>query len=155
MFDASAFLNATFSEANSTEIKPVPAGEYVGIIEPLNDKSFSSGVSQKTGKPWARIDLYVRVDGDDRIKQVTGLDTKAISYRIMLDLTENGGLDFGEGRNITLGRLRKATGLNTPKQDFSFSQFAGKAVKIQVTQRPDPNDPSKIYNDVAAVAPAY
>lgn len=150
MFDASAFLNATFSDANSTEIKPAPAGEYVGVIEPLNEKSFSSGVSQKTGKPWARLDLYVKVEGDQRIKAATGLDAKAIKAGIMLDLTENGGIDFSEGRNVTLGRLRKATGLNTPGQPFSFQMFAGKPVKIQVTQRIDPVDASKVYNDVAA-----
>jgi len=153
MFDAASFLNATFSEVNSTQIKPAPEGDYIGQIEPVTSESFKSGISAK-GNAWARLDLAVVVEGNPAIKAATGLDKKTIRAGVMLDLTPSGGLDFSEGKNVALGRLRKATGLNNPGQPFAFSMFGGKMVKISVKHRFDPEDSSKVYEDVKAFLPA-
>jgi hypothetical protein len=67
----------------------------------------------------------------------------------MLDLNESGtGMDTGKGKNVTLGRLREALGLNQPGTPFSFRQLIGRAAKISVTQRVDGD---QIYNDVKGV----
>lgn len=152
MFDASSFLNATFNEANSTRIKPAPEGEYIGQIQPIVAENIKSGTSQK-GNLWTRLDVQVEVTGDQRIADACGLEKKVIRGGIMLDLTPSGGLDFSEGKNIGLGRLRAATGLNQPGQPFSFSMFGGKMVKIIVSHRPDPKDPSIIYEDIKGFLP--
>lgn len=152
MFDANSFINATFSDANSTAIKPAPEGEYVGQIQPVTADSIKSGVSAK-GNQWARLDLIVEVQGDQRIKDACGLDKKNIRAGVMLDLTDSGGLAMGEGKNVTLGRLRASTGLNVPGQPFSFNMFGGKMVKIAVKHRADNNDPSIVYEDVRGFLP--
>lgn len=152
MFNASQFLQSTFNEANSTQIKPAPEGDYVGQIQPITEDSFKSGTSQK-GNNWARLDLNVVVEGNPEIKAATGLDKKTIRAGVMLDLTPSGGLDFSEGRNITLGRLRAAVGLNQPGAPFSFAALGGKLVKISVKHRADPDDASKVYEDVRGFFP--
>lgn len=152
MFDANQFLAATFNEASATELKPAPEGEYIGTIQPVTSESFKSGVSA-AGNAWARLDLIVQVENDLTIKAATGMDKKNIRAGVMLDMTPNGGLDFSEGRNITLGRLRKAVGLNAPGQPFSFQMLSGKVVKISVKHRLDKDDASKVYEDVKAFLP--
>lgn len=153
MFNAEQFMQSTYNEANSTRLKPVPPGEYVGVIEPIDAKNFSSGISQKTGEPWARLDVYIEC-ADQRIQDACGVPSRRIKAGIMLDMTPSGGLDMSEGKNITLGRLREAVGLNKPGQPFSFPQLGGKLVKISVQHRPDPKDASIIYEDVKAFFPA-
>jgi hypothetical protein len=153
MFNAQQFLQTAVNEANSTRLKPAPAGEYIGIIQPIVEDSFKSGTSPKTNEVWARLDLKVEVSGDPRIKEACGLPSKAIRAGIMLDLTDAGGLDMSEGSNITLGRLREATGLNRPGQPFSFNDLGGKLVKISVTHRPDQKDASIVYEDVKGFFP--
>lgn len=151
MFDAQSFINSTLTDANSTRLKPAPVGEYTGVIQPIDSNSFASG--DKDGKPWARMNVLVEVTGDPRIKEALGLDTKVIRGSIMLDVTPAGTLDMGEGRNISLGRLREATGLNVPGQPFSPTMLGGKVVKIVVAHRPDKNDPELVYEDIKAFLP--
>lgn len=152
-FDPNAFLNATFNDSNDTKYVLTPVGDYLGQIEPLDDKSFEVG--EKDGKQWARLNLRITVHGDERIKTATGLDKRTLRGQIFLDLTPAGGLDFGPGRNIQLGRVREAVGLNIPGQPFAFNMLGGKMVKFSVGHRVDPKDASKIYEDVKAYFPAY
>jgi hypothetical protein len=152
MFDASQFLNATFTEANSTRITPAPEGEYIGQILPITAESIKSGTSAK-GNSWARLDVVVEVQNDPRIKEACGMETKRIRGGIMLDLTESGGIALGEGKNIALGRLRAATGLNNPGQPFSFQMLGGRMVRIKVAHRADQNDPTLVYEDVKVFFP--
>ncbi len=154
MFDAASFLQSTFNEANSTLIKPAPEGEYVGQIQPVTEQSFKSGTSAK-GNAWARLDIIVEVTGDPQIKEHCGMDKKNIRAGIMLDLTDSGGLAMGEGKNVQLGRLRNATGLNIPGQPFAFTSFGGKMVKISVKHRADEKDPTLVYEDVRGFLPAF
>jgi hypothetical protein len=53
----------------------------------------------------------------------------------MLDLTEEGMLATGKGRNVLLGRLREATGLNQSGEPFAFPMLTGRPAKVQVAHR--------------------
>jgi hypothetical protein len=66
----------------------------------------------------------------------------------MLDINDAGNLDMSKGRNVQLGRLREALGLNTPGQAFSFQMIPGRAAKILVKQRVEGED---IFADVKGV----
>jgi hypothetical protein len=70
---------------------------------------------------------------------------------IMLDLTPDGGVDTTEGKNVPLGRLRAAVGLNDPSVEFAFNQLPGRMAKVKVSQRPDDRDPEIVYAQVDAV----
>lgn len=144
-FDPEAFLSAQFDEANDTVMQPVPAGEYTAIIESVSTRQWNSRDGSKSG---VALDVKYNID-DAAVKEALGRSKITVTQGIMLDLTENGGLDFGKGRNISLGRLREATGLNTPGKPFAFRQLEGQPVKITVSHRVVED---QIYADVKGVA---
>jgi hypothetical protein len=145
-FDPSAFLNATITEANSTVTTPCPEGEFFAIID--GEPKINQWQSRDGSKSGLRLDLTWSTD-DDAACSVTGRKPTKIRQGIMLDLTENGGLDMGRGKNVSLGRLREATGLNVPGQPFSFSMLQGKAAKVSVGHRIVED---RIYDEVKGVA---
>jgi hypothetical protein len=148
-FDADAFQNAIFNEANSTKTVPWTPGTYTGTI---TKQEIKSGTVQKQGanynKPWAGLSVTVQVD-----KQFLpeGASPNA-NGMVMLDLTDSGGLDMSKGRNIGLGRLRDAAGCNEPGQAFQFSMLEGRTVKVTTGLRVDQNDANIQYTEIKAFA---
>jgi hypothetical protein len=130
-FDPNAFLNATIEEANSTEMTPVPEGEYLAIADKV------------TVVPWQKKDgsdsglkLQIIWDiQDENVKALLERSKITVRQDQMLDLTETGGLALGKGQNVGLGRLRTAVGLNEPGQPFSFAMIQGQVAKVLVKHR--------------------
>jgi hypothetical protein len=148
-FDAEAFQNSIITDANSTQTIPWPPGTYVGTIKKVEVKS---GTVKKDGpnfgKPWAGLTVSVEVD---RSALPEGASPNG-SGMVMLDLTDSGGLDASKGRNIGLGRLREAAGLNTPGQAFQFGMLEGRTVKVSTGLRADNNNPEIQYTEIKAYA---
>ena len=145
MFDAQSFLDSTVSGANDTKIIPVPIGEYMGIIDKVSPRQWQSKDGTQTG---IALDIVWLVE-DSGVKQLLGRETVTVKQGIMLDLTPQGGLDLGSGKNVGLGRLREAVGKNEPGQAFAFSMLPGLSAKISVTHRPYNDD---TFAEVKAVA---
>lgn len=143
-FDAEAFQNAVVNEASSTHTIPWPQGEYTGTIKKAEIRSGTISRGDRAGQPWAGLSVQVEVD---RSFLPEGVSSVA-SGMIMLDLTDAGGLDMRPGRNVNLGRLREATGLNTPGQPFSFPMLEGRTVKITTGIRTDKDDPDLQYTEI-------
>lgn len=146
MFNPEEFLQSTFTESNDTVFEPIPAGEYFATIESLKA---SSDVGEG-GNPWTRLDLTWSL-ADPALAERLGRTKLTVRQGIMLDITDAGGLDMGKGRNISLGRLRDALGLNVPGESFSFLMLTGRSAKVNVTQR---IYKGKVFNDVKDVARA-
>lgn len=146
-FNPAEFMNQVATNANDTRVTPCPEGEYVGI---LGEPKLDERTSQKTGETYLQLTIPVIVD-DPEAKRATGRDPLTVRWQSFIDRTENGGLDFGQGKNIRLGRLREATGLNKPGEPFSISKFQGKMVKISVKHRLDPTDSENVYDEVSKV----
>lgn len=146
MFDPSTFLNATLTDANSTQVLPIPEGEYTAVIS--GDPEFRN-VQRKDGTG-VIVFLDLKWDIQDP-NLAAALDRKQVMARqsLILDTTETGGLDMGKGKNTGLGRLREAVGMNTPGQPFSFRDLPGKMAKVKVQHRVDGD---KIFDEVRAVA---
>lgn len=148
MFNPDEFLDIQVTDSNSTQTIPVPVGEFTGIVD---------GESIKV-KPWQRkddpsvgglkLELTWLID-DQSVKDALDRDKVTVKQQIMLDLTDSGGLDMGKGKNVGLGRLREATGLNTPGQPFSFTMLAGRIAKVKIEHRIDGEN---IYAEVKGVA---
>lgn len=146
-FDPKLLLDAQTVEANSTVRVPVPAQEHVAVITGVDIRS-----GNKDGKDWHFLDVTYEID-DPAVKQLLGRDKVALTQGIGLDFSPTGGLDYSKGRNVNLGRLREATGLNTPGQPFAFRMFVGKPVKILVTHSPSTRpgaQPGDVFENVAA-----
>lgn len=140
VFNADSFLQSTITAVNATSRPPIPAGEYNGIIK---------SVAIRTPKTSVILDINWIVD-DESVRKATGVAEPVVRQSIFLDINEQGQLDTSETANLQLGRLRAAVGQNTSAA-WAPSRLEGAMAKISVTQRPNDNDPSIIYNDVKSV----
>jgi hypothetical protein len=147
MFDADSFLNSVVTGANSTKVVPCPIGEYPLVAEKISARQWQTADGTKTG---VALDITWNVE-DDQVKATVGRDVVAVRQGIMLDLAPDGSLDMGEGKNVGLGRLRQAIGLNDPSVEFAFNQIPGRMAKGKISHRPDNRDPEIIYAQVDAV----
>ncbi len=144
-FDPQAFLDSSVTEANDTKIIPVPQGEYVGVIDKVTPRPWTSKDGTSSG---IAIDILWLVEDQD-VKTFLDRDIVTCKQGIMLDMLPSGALDMGKGKNIGLGRLRDAVGLNTPGQPFSFQQLPGMMAKITVKHRLVDED---VFAEVKSVA---
>lgn len=132
VFDPSTFAQMVFTESNSTESVPIPAGEWRFTIAKVELAAWSSKDRTKAG-----LKLVCTLETEDpEIAQVTGRPKNSVKDEIMLDLTPEGGLDFGKGMNVRLGRLRAATNLNAPGQPFSFDMLMGREATYLIAHEP-------------------
>lgn len=147
MFDPDTFMQSATSEAGSTKFEPLPAGEYMGIIEDVA-KPRAAGervVMDVTFK-------LMNVPAD--VAAAQGKTTFTVRKGYFLDLTQNNALDMGKGKNIDLNRLREAVGQNTAGKPWKPIDLKGAGpVKLQVSLRPDKNSDA-VYNDVKSVGKA-
>lgn len=127
-FDPESFKHVEIDESMDTEIIPPDEGVYMASIDRWN---IIGGTSQK-GNDWARLDITWELDDADGTQQAkTGRDKITARQSIFLDLTDQGAIDTGKGRNVQLGRLRSALGLNEGK--FSFDMLDGQQAQVLVT----------------------
>jgi len=105
-FDPNAFLNATVTEANSTEMTPVPEGEYLAIADKVTVVPWSKKDGSDSG-----LKLQIIWDiQDENVKALLERSKITVRQDQMLDLTDTGQLALGKGQNVGLGRLRDGLG---------------------------------------------
>lgn len=151
MFDAQSFIDQEIIGENSTFTIPVPVGDYVAIAEKFNVRQWT----KKDDPTVSGLTLEVFWNVDDQgVKDLLGRDKVSVKQGIMLDLTDDGGLDMGKGKNVGLGKLRAALDLNNPGQAFSFNQIPGRMAKVKVEHRPNDTNPESPYAEVRMVAKA-
>jgi len=135
-FDANDFLNATINDSNDTKLIAPPenmSGEgYMILAEKVDVQSWQK--RDDPSKGGLRLDIQWEIQ-DEGVKSFCGRDKILCKQGIMLDLTDSGQLDMGKGKNIGLGKLREALGLNNPGQPFSFSMIQGRLAKGFVAHR--------------------
>lgn len=146
MFDPDTFLAQTIEQANDTKVIPCPAGEFLAFIKDFKARQWSSRKDPSVSG--VALDVTWTVDNAE-VKALLDRDEVTVKQGIMLDMTEQGALDMGKGKNVGLGRLREALGLNVPGQAFSFAMLNGQAAKITVSHRVDGED---TYAEVKMVA---
>jgi len=146
MFNPEEFLDMQITEENSTKAIPVPAGEFVAVVEKVDMKSWAKKDDPSVGG--LKLEVTWNID-DQSVKDTLERDKVSCKQQIMLDLTDSGGLDMGKGKNVGLGRLREAVGLNVKGQPFSFTMLTGRLAKVKVEHRVDGEN---IYSEIKAVS---
>lgn len=149
MFDPDQFLGMQVTGSNDTKSIPVPVGEYTAIIEEVKVRSWTA--KDDPTKSGLALDLLWEID-DQAVRDELGRDKVVCKQGIMLDLTDAGTLDMGKGKNLGLGRLREATGLNDLSSSFSFSMLPGRMGKVSVSHRVNGEDIFAEIKRVAAVS---
>jgi len=147
VFDPEAFLNGTIGGANSTKRLVVDAGTYPAFISDLKvERGTVKKEGANFGKPWTRLDVVWEIE-DHALKAKMDRDKVTVFQGIMLEFDENGTLAMGKGKNVQLGRLREAIGLN--EGPVAFHSFRGRPAMIKVDHEIYNNDPVERVTNVA------
>ena len=145
MFNPEEFLDQQITESNSTVTTPGPTGEFIAV--PTEVKSRQWTKKDDPSITGIALDIIWEIDSAE-VKALLERDKVTVKQGIMLDINEAGQLDMGKGKNVGLGRLREALGLNVPGQAFSFNMIAGRPAKVVVSHR---IDGESIFAEVKAV----
>jgi hypothetical protein len=145
-FDPSVYLDAEVRESNTTQFIPVPEGEYTAVL--TGTPEIRQWTSRKDpSKSGLVLDLTWQID-DATVAAELGRDNVTCRQSVMLDLNSAGGIDTSKGRNVNLGRLREAVGLNEPGKPFAFRMLSGQVARVRVAHR---TDGEQIFAEVKAV----
>ena len=147
-FDPGAFGNASFEGEGDTRRFQHEAKEYSAIVMgPWGEKSKIA----TTDKGQVQLVLQWQPDDPAQAQKYQLEKLPVLFHRIFLDLTPQGGLDMGPFKNAELNKLRAAFGMNKNGLPWKFADFVGKAAKITVTHRPNPENAQEPYVNVTAV----
>ena len=144
-FNAEEFLSTTSNEAIDTKIVPIPEGDHKAQITKIGVRSIDTAEGARS-----ILDLTWEVL-DENVKKATGMEKPTARQSIFLDLTEQGSLDFGKGKNRALGLVREALGQNKPGKSWAPRMLENQMATIKIAHRPDKNDPENIFSDVKKV----
>ena len=149
LFDPNTFLEQTVTGAMDTKYPVIPAGEYPAISKSIAARKMQN--KDPTKGAYTVLDIVWSID-DAGVKEATKLETPTCRQSVFLDLDAEGKLDTSETKNVQLGRLREALGLNKPEDVFSFSQLVGQPALVRIEHSPNPTDAENPYSNVTKVA---
>lgn len=145
VFDPSAFLDAQQTEINEkrpllpTENPDDENGLYTAIIGEIETASGVIGKGDRTGQPWISMVVPLKLQIPP-VLQSLGLPPElTFTDRAFLELTPQGGIDNGKGKNRQQKAYRDATDNNVAGQPFAWRMLVGKVVKVKLNH--------ELYND--------
>lgn len=155
LFDPQQFLDVEVEGEMSTRHVPTPLGRYEMQIDGLPKlKKVIPGPGDDY-ETFVTFECDVIISGDAldqtgrKISETTSKDKNFARLKGNLDFTSGGTLDLAPGKNVDLGRIRAATGLNQPPPfKFKLSMLMGVRFSGEVVHKPDKKDPSKVYAEV-------
>lgn len=148
-FDPQAFLSNTVVEgAMETKYVNAPPGEHQAQIQDYGART----TKNKDGSESTIVDLKWGIF-DETVCAATGMTPTLVRQSIFLDISPQGGLANGPGKNVQLGRVREALKQNDPGKQWNFPMLKGAWARIKVEHSPNEKDPTNPYANVTAVAP--
>lgn len=148
-FDPDLFMQTQVKDALDTKVAPCDEGEY----QLQCNKSVAKQITSKAGETFIIMEVDWEVL-DDAQRAKTGREKINARQSLFLDINDSGNLDTSHGKNIELGRLREALGMNKSGKAWSPAMMQGMTCWGYVTQEPNANDPSIVYNRVKRVTSA-
>ena len=150
-FDADKFMQTNITGPTSTAVLVCPEGEYRAVVDDGDKAITARSFPGKDGKPDSHQMQVLFSILDDSAKLAVKRDKCLVPNSIWLDVNENGDLDLSEGRNVGIGRLRKALGQNDGSWNPGMMKGKG-PVMVKVSHRADPKDPTIKYAEVTRVS---
>jgi hypothetical protein len=109
VFNPETFMDSTLTAPNATKVEGVPPGEYQAVVD--DEIKPPKVVTTKTGETMVFFEVPFNIQ-DEALKAKLGRDKLQVRHSVRLDIDESGALDMGKGKNVGLGRLREALGMN-------------------------------------------
>lgn len=149
-FDPTSILNQSVDGEMSTQMVPVPEGEWEAVIENLEVNTFTD---RRTSEERPCLDVIWDVQ-DPQVAQETGREKNTMRQRVFLDFDASGALSMAEGTNVMLGRLRDAVGQNVPGKPWQPQDLIGGRAIIRVfhNARDDGNGVNANVRGVSAIS---
>ncbi len=149
VFDPEAFMSQTTEEAGSTTYPTVPENDYQSIIEKIEPRQGQD----KNGNPFLVLDVFHEILNDE-VRAQLGMEKVLVKQGIFVDFLPNGAIDWSEGKNVKLGRLRDAVQQNAPGAPWSPGMLAGAGpLMIHVNAKAATDGSEDVYNNVTKTAP--
>ena len=146
-FDPDLFLGSEVEGEFETSYQRVPPGEYPGVIDDVKVRK----VDTKDG-PRAVMDVTWLIL-DEEVKKETELERPTCRQGMFLDVNDQGGLDRGKNKNVAVGRLLEALGMNNGKA-WNPEGLKGLPATVRIEHKPNADDPENPYANVTRVATA-
>lgn len=150
-FDADKFMQTNITGPTSTAVLICPEGEFRAVVDDGEKSIVARTFPGKDGKADSHQVSVLFSILDDSAKAAVKRDKCLVPYNIWLDVTSAGDLDVSEGKNVGLGRLRKALDQNDGAWNPGMMKGKG-PVMVKVSHRADPKDPSIKYAEVTRVS---
>lgn len=144
-FDPQSFIDSSIEGANDTSIVPIPQGEWLAQVDNVRARK----IDTKDG-PRAIMDVTWEIL-DESVKEELEREKVTCRQSVFLDVTGEGSIDLGKGKNRQLGLLREAVGQNDPSRPWAPSMLIGNPAKVVVEHSPNENDPENPYSNVTRV----
>jgi len=145
MFDAASFASQSLKNESAEKTIPCPLGGYPMTIEKIEFRSW-----EKDDMSGVSMDVLLEVNSPEA-QEACQSDKVLVKHGCRIDTIEVDGklcIDDNPLRNVDLGRLRRAVGLNDPGEDFTPEMLIGRQVFGVVSHRPDKDDPETLYAEV-------
>ena len=151
-FDADAFMSTTVDGPMATAPLNCDEGEYKAFVDDGEKAIVFKEFEGRDGKPNSHQMVVMFNILDDAQKARMNRDKVLVPMTCWLDLTSDGkSLDQADGKNVALGRLRKALGQNDGQ--WSPAMLKGKGpLMVKVTHRANKETGDKDH-EVSKIAP--
>jgi hypothetical protein len=149
VFDASSFMQNIVKAELATRFPVIPEGEYLAQVKKIDMRQVDFKKVEGSG---IAIELQWEIM-DDGVREATKMDHPFCRQSWLLDLVKDSDppqLDLAEGRNIRLGQLLAACGLNS-KKGWSIGMILNQTCGVRVKHRANEDDPEAPFSEVSRV----
>lgn len=148
VFDPQSLLDQTVEGELSTRTDPLPPDDYIARVDKLEIRKLEG----KDGKEDRMIlTVFWAITETDKLM---ALDPPRENFTcrqdVWLDVTPAGTIDTGRGKNVSLGRLYEALGLNEGNRTLRAIQ--GNVAVIRTGIRTSKDNPEDQFTEVKAVS---
>lgn len=157
IFNPESFLDATTTE-ELVRRPPLPAGrDFTSTLKGVKIRTWQGKKDPTKGGIVADVTHEFDLTAYPDVRTALGgIDKVVITDGIMLDLTEQGNIDYSPGKNGKLRLYRDACGLNKAGEPFAIRMFEGRMVRTRIkhvpTENIGPDGRPEVYDNIETVA---
>lgn len=139
-------------EENATRRDPLPPGEVLGQIVDVKLSTGEIKKGDRRGETWTRVDCKIEITDQEYLAQYgDGTQSKATTtLGVMVETNDRGNIATGPNKNVRLGKLRDACGVNGKP----LSALNGQFLRLTIGHKPHPDDPEITLDEITAYTKA-